>query len=135
MVSGTPGIPLVKQLTLRDGMRVWFDAMPEPVIDEIDEYALKLVFVADPAEIIDAAHIFVTERASLEAKLGLLRHQITLDGQIWVSWPSAPRNVPSDVCEDLIREIALPLGLIDTKLCTIGNEWSCIKLVIRKDLR
>ncbi len=76
MASGYSDTPLVKKLTLRDGMRVWFDAMPEHIIDEIDEYALELFFVADPAEGIDAAHIFVTERAALEAHLTALRHQI-----------------------------------------------------------
>lgn len=80
--AGYSGTPLVKKLTLRDGMRVWFDAMPEDVIDEIDEYALDLVFVADPAKGLDAAHIFVTERAALEAHLSALRHQISPDGQI-----------------------------------------------------
>ena len=73
--SGYSGTPLAKKLSLRDGMRVWFDAMPEHVIDEIDEYALELTFVADPAKGLDAAHVFVTERAVLEAHLSALRHQ------------------------------------------------------------
>jgi len=127
--------PLVKKLTLRDGMRVWFDAMPEHIIDEIDEYALELVFVADPAEGMDAAHIFVTERATLETQLQTLRHQIAPEGQIWVSWPTAAGNLPNDIGEDTIREIALPLGLFDTKLCAIDDVWSGLKLVIRKELR
>jgi hypothetical protein len=135
VASGYSGTPLVKKLTLRDGMRVWFDAMPEHVIDEIDEYALELFFVADPAEGIDAAHIFVTERAVLEAHLQALRHQIAPDGQIWVSWPKQAANVPTDITEDTIREVGLPLGLVDTKVCAIDEVWSGLKLVIRKELR
>lgn len=135
MASGYSGTPLVKKLNLRDGMRVWFDAMPEHVIDEIDEYALELFFVADPAEGIDAAHIFVTARAALEAHLTALRHQIAPDGQIWVSWPKKAAKVPTDITEDTIREIALPLGLVDTKVCAIDEVWSGLKLVIRKELR
>ena len=135
MASGYSGTPLVKKLNLRDGMRVWFDAMPEPVTDEIDEYALELFFVADPAEGIDAAHIFVTARAALEAHLTALRHQIAPDGQIWVSWPKKAAKVPTDITEDTIREIALPLGLVDTKVCAIDEVWSGLKLVIRKELR
>ena len=135
MASGTSGTPLVKKLTLRDGMRVWFDAMPEHVIDEIDEYALELFFVADPAEGIDAAHIFVTERGGLEAKLQSLRHQITPDGQIWVSWPKKAANVPTDITEDTIRDLCPPLGLVDTKVCAIDEVWSGLKFVIRKELR
>lgn len=133
--TGYSGTPLVKKLTLRDGMRVWFEAMPETVIDEIDEYALELFFVADPAEGIDAAHVFVTERAALEAHLAALRHQIAADGQIWVSWPKQTSGVATDVTEDTIREIALPLGLVDTKVCAIDETWSGLKLVIRKELR
>ena len=135
MASGYSGTPLVKKLNLRDGMRVWFDAMPEDVIDEIDEYALELFFVADPAEGIDAAHIFVTTRAALEAQLIALRHQISPEGQIWVSWPKKAAKVETDITEDAIREIGLPLGLVDTKVCAIDEVWSGLKLVIRKELR
>lgn len=135
MSSGYSGTPLVKKLTLRDGMRVWFDAMPESVMDEIDEYALDLVFVADPAKGLDAAHIFVTERAVLEERLAALRHQIAPDGQIWVSWPKKAAKVPTDITEDTIREVCLPMGLVDTKVCAIDDTWSGLKLVIRKELR
>jgi hypothetical protein len=133
--SGYSGTPLVKKLTLRDGMRVWFEAMPEHVIDEIDEYALELFFVANPAEGIDAAHIFVTERAALEAHLTALRRQIAPDGQIWVSWPKKAAGLETDITEDTIREICLPLGFVDTKVCAIDETWSGLKLVIRKELR
>jgi hypothetical protein len=135
VTSGYSGTPLVKNLNLRDGMRVWFNAMPEHVIDEIDEYALELFFVADPAEGIDAAHIFVTSRAALEARLTALRYQISPEGQIWVSWPKKAAKVETDIIEDTIREIALPLGLVDTKVCAIDEVWSGLKLVIRKELR
>jgi hypothetical protein len=132
VTSGYSGTPLVKKLTLRDGMRVWFDAMPESVADEIDEYALELIFVAEPAEGIDAAHIFVTERATLEARLSALRHQIAPAGQIWVSWPT---QAAADITEDTVREVGLPLGLVDTKVCAVDETWSGLKLVIRKELR
>jgi hypothetical protein len=135
MSTGYSGTPLAKKLTLRDGMRVWFDAMPEHVIDEIDEYALELTFVAYPAEGIDAAHVFVTEKAALAAHLAGLRHQISPDGQIWVSWPKKASKVPTDITEDTIRELCLPIGLVDTKVCAIDETWSGLKLVIRKELR
>ena len=133
--AGYSGTPLAKKLNLRDGMRVWFDAMPDSVADEIDEYALELRFVADPADGIDAAHVFVTERAVLEARLNSLRKQIAPDGQIWVSWPKEAAKVPTDITEDTIRELCLPLGLVDTKVCAVDEVWSGLKLVIRKDLR
>lgn len=135
MASGYSGTPLAKKLSLRDGQRVWFLAMPESVQDEIDEYALELTFIADPADGIDAAHIFVTERARLEELLTTLRNQIATDGQIWVSWPKKASQLSTDISEDTIREVCLPLGLVDTKVCAVDETWSGLKLVIRKELR
>lgn len=135
MSSGYSGTPLAKKLSLRDGQRVWFHAMPEHVADEIDEYALELTFVADPAEGVDAAHLFITESAELERLLTALRHQIARDGQVWVSWPKKAANVPTDITEDTIRELALPMGFVDTKVCAVDETWSGLKLVIRKRLR
>jgi hypothetical protein len=135
VASGYSGTPLAKKLSLRDGQRVWFSGMPDHVADEIDEYALELTFVGDPAEGIDSAHVFVTERADLEARLSALRSQVAPDGQVWVSWPKKASNVPTDVTEDTIREVALPLGFVDTKVCAIDETWSGLKLVIRKELR
>lgn len=109
--------------------------MPDHVQNEIDEYALELTFVGDPAEGIDAAHVFVTERAELERLLASLRHQIAKDGQIWVSWPKKVSKVETDITEDTIREVCLPLGLVDTKVCAVDETWSGLKLVIRKELR
>ena len=135
MSAGYSGTPLAKKLGLRDGQRVWFSAMPGSVQEEIGEYALELIFVADPATGIDAAHVFVTERVELEALLSALRDQIAPDGQVWVSWPKKAANVPTDIVEDTIREVALPLGFVDTKVCAIDETWSGLKLVIRKELR
>jgi hypothetical protein len=135
MSTGYSGTPLAKKLSLRDGQRVWFCNMPESVADEIDEYALELTFVADPAEGVDAAHVFVTERTELKPLLSSLRNQIASDGQVWVSWPKKATKVATDITEDTIREVALPMGFVDTKVCAIDETWSGLKLVIRKDLR
>lgn len=135
MPSGYSGTPLAKKLSLRNGQRVWFHGMPEGVQDEIDEYALELIFVADPAEGVDAAHVFVTERADLERLLAQLRQRIARDGQVWVSWPKKAANVATDITEDTIREVAVSLGFVDTKVCAIDDTWSGLKLVIRKELR
>ena len=135
MTTAYSGTPLARKLSLRDGMRVWFQAMPEDVFDEIAEYALELTFVANPADGIDAAHVFVTERSVLEARLTSLRQQITPDGQVWVSWPKQASGVATDITEDTIRELCLPLGYVDTKVCAVDEVWSGLKLVIRKELR
>ncbi len=135
MTAGYSGKPLAIKLGLRDGQRVWFSAMPDSVQDEIDEYALELTLVHDPAKGVDAAHIFVTERAELERLLGKLRQTIAPDGQVWVSWPKRAAKIPTDITEDTIREVALPLGFVDVKVCAVDEVWSGLKLVIRKELR
>ena len=135
MTTGYSQTPLAKKLSLRDGQRVWFDAMPDSVQDEIGEYALDLLFVASPEEGPDASHIFVTERAAMEEKLALLRGHMARDGHVWVSWPKKVSKVETDITEDTIREVALPMGLVDTKVCAVDEIWSGLKLVIRKELR
>ena len=135
MASGYSGTPLAKKLGLRDGQRCWFHAMPERVQDEIDEYALELTFVGDPAEGVDAAHVFTTSRTELAELLATLRQQIAKDGQIWVSWPKQSCGVETDITGETIRELCLPLGLVDTKVCAMDETWSGLKLVIRKELR
>ena len=135
MSNGYSGTPLARKLSLRDGQQVWFSGMPDSVADEIDEYALELTFVADPTEGVDAAHVFVTKRAELERLLAVLRHQVARDGQVWVSWPKQAAKVTTDLTEDTIRALALPLGFVDTKVCAIDQTWSGLKLVIRKELR
>ena len=135
MTEGYSSKPLALKLGLRDGQRVWFDNMPGGVADEIGDYALDLIVVSDPAEGIDAAHVFVTERNVLEARLTALRHQIAPTGQVWVSWPKQASKVPTDITEDTIRAVCLPLGFVDTKVCAVDEVWSGLKLVIRKELR
>ena len=135
MTAGYSGTPLAKKLSLRDGQRVWFDGMPEDVIDEIDEYALELIFVEGPGDTPDAAHIFVTERAALTEKLEVLRNSIAQDGHVWVSWPKQESGVVTEIGEHYVREAGLALGFVDTKKCAVDEVWSGLKFAIRKELR
>ena len=127
--------PLARKLSLRDGQRVWFDDMPEDVIDEIDEYALELTFVEGPGEAPDAAHIFVAESAALTEKLEMLRNSIAQDGHVWVSWPKQDSGVATEVGEEDMRGAGLALGFVDTKKCAVDEVWSGLKFAIRKELR
>ncbi|MBX7540408.1 DUF3052 family protein [Qipengyuania sphaerica] len=135
MTAGYSGTPLAKKLSLRDGQRVWFDGMPENVIDEIDEYALELTFVDGPEDAPDAAHIFVTERAALTDKLAVLRENIAQDGHVWVSWPKQASGIDTEVGEHDVREAGLAIGFVDTKKCAVDEVWSGLKFAIRKELR
>ena len=135
MTSGYSGTPLAKKLSLKDGMRIWRDGMPTGVAEEIAAEGLQLQLLTSPEAPIDAAHIFVTERADLEAKLQQLQPLLDRAGFIWVSWPKKASKVPSDITEDVVREIALPMHLVDVKVCSVDDTWSGLKLVIRKEHR
>ena len=135
MTSGYSGTPLAKKLSLKDGMRVWRDGMPASVAEEIAAERLTLHQLGWPEPPIDAAHIFVTERADLEAKLEQLLPLVEPAGMIWVSWPKRASKVPTDITEDVIRDICLPMGLVDVKVCAVDETWSGLKLVIRKEHR
>jgi hypothetical protein len=131
-MSGYSGTPLAKKLSLKDGQRVQWEGMPATVCAEIDTARLAL---APADERIDAAHVFVTSRAALEETVVRLLPRLARDGQLWVSWPKKASKVPTDVTEDTIRAVALPLGLVDVKVCAVDEIWSGLKLVIRRELR
>ena len=135
MTSGYSGTPLAKKLGLKPGMRVWFAGVPDSARAEIDPAAIGLVEVREATAGLDAAHVFVTRRADLERHLLALRDLIQPTGHIWVSWPKKAAKVPTDVTEDVIRAVALPLGLVDVKVCAVDPVWSGLKLVIRRELR
>jgi len=132
MTAGYSGTPLAKKLSLKDGIRTWWDRMPDSVRDEIASEGLELLILDRPEPPIDAAHIFVTERADLEAKLRQLMPLLGPAGMIWVSWPKKAAKVATDITEDTIREICLPMGLVDVKVCAVDATWSGLKLVVRR---
>lgn len=133
MTSGYSGTPLAKKLSLKDGMTVWFHAMPDSVRAEIGAVTLHELGAVAPG--LDAAHIFTTERAEMERLLTGLRHQIAPAGFVWVSWPKKASKVPTDITEDSIRAVCLPMGWVDVKVCAVDAVWSGLKLMIRKELR
>jgi hypothetical protein len=135
MTSGYSGTPLARKLSLKDGMRVWWDGMPDSVSKEIAAEGLQFQLLKTPEAPIDAAHIFVTERADLEAKLHQLLPLLDRAGMIWISWPKKASKMPTDITEDVIREVALPMQLVDVKVCSVDDMWSGLKLVIRKEHR
>jgi hypothetical protein len=135
MTSGYSGTPLAKKLSLKDGMRVWFDGMPESVREEIEAEGLQLQLLDAPTAPIDAAHIFATSRANLETKLKQLLPLLSPAGMIWVSWPKKASKVATDITEDVIRDVALPLHLVDVKVCSVDDIWSGLKFVVRKSHR
>jgi hypothetical protein len=134
-MSGYSGTPLIKKLGLKAPMQFLVKDAPHAYEEWLGELpgGITLVSIADPP--VDAAHLFVTERAVLEAELVALREQLDQAGFIWVSWPKKASRVPTDITEDTIRDVALPLGYVDIKVCAVSEIWSGLKLVIRKTER
>lgn len=132
MTSGYSGTPLEKKLSLKDGTTVLFHAMPDSLRAAIAGVSLAEQAHPDGAE---AAHIFTTDRAELNRLLSDLRHHIAPRGFVWVSWPKKASSVPTDITEDVIRDICLPMGWVDVKVCAVDAVWSGLKLMIRKELR
>jgi hypothetical protein len=135
MTSGYSGTPLAKKLSLKDGMRVWWDAMPPTVREEIAAERLRLQLLSSTDAPIDAAHVFVTDRAELEAKLKRLLPLLDRSGMIWVSWPKKASKVSTDITENVVRDVALPMHLVDVKVCSVDDIWSGLKLMIRREQR
>ena len=133
--AGYSGTPLAKKLGLKPGMRAWFLDMPDSVRAEIGCEALGLSEQAVPSAGIEAAHIFVTRRDDLARHVTALRELLAPAGFVWVSWPKKAAKIDTDVTENTIREVALPIGLVDIKVCAVDEIWSGLKLVVRKSLR
>ena len=121
---GYSGTPLAKKLGIKDGARVLALNAPK-------DYAFATV-TKGPA---DVAHLFVTSLAELDKLLPKARKAMTVDGMIWVSWYKKAAKIPTDVTEDMIRARALATDLVDVKVCAVDDQWSGLKLVIRKALR
>jgi hypothetical protein len=134
MPAGYSGTPLAKKLGLKEGAPLWASGMPASVKAELDGQA-RPRYLARPTKALASAHIFHTSAAKLGLDLENLRGKLAPDGQLWVSWPKKAAKVPTDITEDVIRELALPLGFVDVKVCAVDEIWSGLKLVIRKSLR
>lgn len=133
MAAGYSGTPLAAKLGRKPGQRLWCDGMPASVAAEIGDTGA--ILLQQPEEGMDAAHIFKTDRAALADDLAALRRLLAPSGFVWVSWPKKASNMPTDVDENVIREICLPMGFVDVKVCAVDAAWSGLKLVIRKDQR
>jgi hypothetical protein len=133
--AGYSGTPLARKLSLKDGLRMWSEGMPATVRAEIEAEGIAIELLPEPVAPVDAAHVFVTTRAALEDAVVRLLPLLAPAGFLWVSWPKKASRVPTDITEDVIRDVALPLGLVDVKVCAVDATWSGLKLVIRRARR
>jgi len=134
-MAGYSGTPLAKKLGINAGWKVFADGAPADYPMLLAPLPDDVTFVRKFANSADVIHLFTKSAAELEAKLRRWRHAMKSDGTLWISWPKKASKVPTDITEDVIREIALPMGFVDVKVCAVDETWSGLKLVIRKNLR
>jgi hypothetical protein len=134
-LAGYSGTPLIKKLGIAAGMRLFLDGEPANYLALIGPLPEDATVFSRGTGKVDLIHLFTTDAAALAKKLQAYRKRIEDDGVIWVSWPKKAANVATDVTEDVVREKALPLGLVDVKVCAVDETWSGLKLVIRRELR
>lgn len=131
----TSGTPLIKKLGFKPGMTVYTIAVPVDYADWLGELPEATRVSARCKPPYAAVHVFGTVRVDLQKQLSVLRQQLQPDGFVWVSWPKRSAHVATDITEDVIRELALPLGFVDIKVCAVTDVWSGLKLVIRTSER
>jgi hypothetical protein len=134
-MAGYSQNPLAKKLGIKAGFRMFVHGAPDHYLQLLEPLPEGVSILRRPIGKLDLVHFFTKEAAALAAGLEEYRHKIAQDGMIWVSWPKRASKVPTDVTEDVIREFALPLGLVDIKVCAVDEIWSGLKLVIRRELR
>ena len=134
-MTGYSGTPLAKKLGLKPPMALVTIDAPKQYRAWLGELPSGVAISAKAKRPLNAVHVFATKRAALEKQLAALREQIEPSGFIWVSWPKKASKVETDITEDTIRALALPLGFVDIKVCAVSEVWSALKLVIRKTPR
>ena len=134
-MPGYSGTPLPKKLGLKAPMTLAAIGAPKEYREWLGPLPDGIRIVAKAGTAPAAVHLFVTRRADLKKHLDALRKQLVPTGFVWVSWPKKSSGVATDITEDTIREVALPLGFVDIKVCAVSDVWSGLKLVIRKTER
>lgn len=135
-MAGYSGKPLIRKLGYKSGSCINLLNAPENYQDLLGENDPSIKYIENNPDIeIEVVHLFVTERERLISTLEMLRDRLNPKGYIWVSWPKKSSKVDTDITEDIIREVALPMGYVDIKVCAVSEIWSGLKLVIRKELR
>ena len=134
-MAGYSGTPLPQKLGIKAGMRVIAIGVPENYRKLLGKLPNDVEFSNKPGVGAQFIHFFATRRSELEKQLPRLYNTLADDGTLWISWPKKSARVESDVTEDVIRVVALPLGLVDVKVCAVDDTWSGLKLVIRRERR
>ena len=129
---GYSGTLLAKKLGIKAPLNLLVINAPKQYKSWLGELPADVRLVTKAKPPIEAAHVFAIESGFLDAALSKLRDELKQDGFVWVSWCKKSAKIQTEITEDVIREIALPLGFVDVKVCAVSEVWSGLKLVIRK---
>jgi hypothetical protein len=132
---GYSGTPLTKKLGINEGARLALLDAPEGFDDELAPLPDDVTVRRRLGSKLDVAVLFVTERRQLERRFDAVARAVFPAGGFWVAWPKRASKVPTDLTEDVLREVALPKGLVDNKVCAVTDVWSGLRLVWRRELR
>jgi hypothetical protein len=133
--AGYSATPLARKLGIHAASRVYVVGAPQEFPALLAPLPDGVVFQRRAGPTTDVAHVFAVDRADLARRLAALRKQLGPQAALWVSWPKKASRVPTSITEDVVRELALPLGWVDVKVRAIDAVWSGLKLVVRKSLR
>ena len=134
-MAGYSGTPLPQKLGIKPGLTVVTINAPAKYRRLLGKIPDGVTFSNRLESGSNFVHLFTSHRSELQKKLSILRDKISEDGTVWVSWPKKSSGISTDVTEDVIREIALPLGFVDVKVCAVDETWSGLKLMIRRQSR
>jgi hypothetical protein len=134
-MTGYSGTALIKKLGIKAGTKIILINQPANYLKLLGLLPEKVVFYHRVGRGCDFVHLFATRRAELERRLVTLRANLADTGTLWVSWPKKSAGVSTDITEDVIRAVALPLGFVDTKVCAVDDTWSGLKLMVRRENR
>jgi hypothetical protein len=134
-VAGYSGTPLARKLGIDEGDTVALLGAPDGFEATLEGLAAGVTIRRQARGRNDVIVSFHTRRADLERRLDTLLRAMDVDGGLWVAWPKKASGVATDITEDTVREVCLPLGLVDNKVCAVDDTWSGLRVVWRKDLR
>ena len=134
-MAGYSGVPLAKKLGIAEQSSLVLVAAPSDYLSLLGPLPAEVHIGSRLSSAADIVHVFAVRRAELQRLLVRCREKLKLTATVWVSWPKKSSKVSTDITEDTIRQLALPLGFVDVKVCAIDNTWSGLKLVVRKPLR
>ncbi len=134
-MAGYSGTPLAQKLGIKPSTIIVAIEAPEDYRQLLTPIPSGVNFATRPVGNSKFIHLFVKERRVLAEHLQQFRRKIADDAVVWVSWPKKSSNVPTDITEDVIRSVALPLGFVDIKVCAVDETWSGLKLMIRRENR